>query len=155
MIRFPRTAIFSILASAIALAAVATAAEEAATTDPIVERQKTMEAVGKAMKALGGIARQEAPFDAKVVQQNAATIADRLEHAQSLFPEGSGSGAHETWAKGEIWTNRSDFDSTLKSAHEAAVALATVSDEAAYRPALGKLGQNCRNCHDSFRRPKD
>ncbi len=155
MMRISRTAALSLLVSAVALATVAAAAEEATANDPILERQEIMAANGKAMKALSGIARQLAPFDAAVVQKNAATIAEGLEHAKPLFPEGSGSGAHETWAKSEIWADRAEFDKTMQAAHEAAVALQSVSEEAAFGPALGKLGQNCRSCHDAFRRPKD
>jgi len=123
--------------------------------DPITERQETMKKVGDSMKALSGIARGEAPFDAEVVRRNATTIAESFERAAELFPAGSDKGAHETWAKAEIWANRADFEAKLQAGHDAAVALQSVTEEAAYRPALGKVGQACRACHDSYRRPKE
>jgi len=149
--RIHRATPFALLTGAFALSLAAAAFAG----DPIVERQETMKKIGGAMKELGGMARGQSPFDAAAVEKNAKTIAESLDHAKSLFPEGSGQGSTETWAKPEIWANLADFESTLKSAHEAAVALAAVKDEAAYRPALGNLGQNCRTCHDNYRRPKE
>ena len=149
--RSHRAAALSIFAGALALSLAAVAVA----SDPIVERQETMKKIGDSMKALGGMARGASPFDAAAVKSNAQTIAESLDHAKSLFPEGSGQGSTETWAKAEIWTEKAKFDETLKSAHDAAVELASVAEEANYRAALGALGQNCRACHDSYRRPKE
>lgn len=127
----------------------------AASNDPISDRQDEMEGIGDSMKALGGIARKQAPFDAAVVKKHAETIAGHLETAKGLFPAGSDKGGMETWAKPEIWTNRADFEAKLQAAHAAALDLAKVGDEAAYPAALGKLGNACKACHDSYRRPKE
>jgi cytochrome c556 len=123
-------------------------------TDAIKARQQAMENVGDAMKALAAIAKGEAPFDAAVVAKNAGTIADRLEKVATLFPDGSQEGDVETWAKPEIWSDHVNFDKTREAARAAALALQAVTDEAAYRPALGQLGGNCKSCHDTYRRPK-
>jgi cytochrome c556 len=128
-------------------AAVAVLASEA-----FHERHMLMEGVRDAMKPLGAIAKKEAPFDAAVVKANATTIADNLKKAQSLFPAGSGGG--DSRARPEIWTDAAGFEKALKDAHAAAVALQSVSDEAAYRPALGALGASCKNCHDKYRLPE-
>jgi cytochrome c556 len=29
-----------------------------------------------------------------------------------------------------------------------------VTEESAFRPALGKLGNSCKECHQTYRRPK-
>jgi cytochrome c556 len=141
----------ALLVTTLALAGLAVAAE----SDPISDRQDEMEGSNKAMKTLSGIARKQAPFDAAVVQQNATAIASHLDTAKGLFPEGSDKGGMDTWAKPEIWTHRADFDTKLEAAHAAAVDLAKVADEAAYLPALGKLGNACKACHESYRRPKE
>ena len=120
--------------------------------DAFQDRHMAMETVGDAMKTLGAIAKKEAPFDAAVVKANAITIADNLKKAQALFPSGSGGG--ESLAKPEIWTDAAGFEKTMKDAHAAAVALQSVTDEGAYRPALGALGSNCKSCHDKYRLPK-
>jgi cytochrome c556 len=121
--------------------------------DAFHERHMAMESVGDAMKALGAIAKKEAPFDAAVVKKNATTIADNLKKAATLFPAGSGGG--ESKAKPEIWTDAAGFEKAMKDGHAAAVALQAVSDEGAYRPALGALGASCKGCHDKYRMPKE
>ena len=135
------------LAVSVAGAAVAVVAAEA-----FHERHMAMEAVGDAMKPLGAIAKKQAPFDAAVVKANATTIADNLKKASALFPAGSGGG--ESRAKPEIWTDAAGFEKGMKDAHAAAVALQSVSDEAAFGPALGALGSTCKGCHDKYRLPK-
>jgi cytochrome c556 len=123
-------------------------------TTAIKERQEAMEEIGKAMKALGAIAKGEVPFDAEVVKAQGKTIADHLKKAAGLFPEGSDKGEVETWAKAEIWSDREDFQKRFDTATAAAVALQSVTDESAFLPALGAVGNGCKNCHDTYRRPK-
>lgn len=123
-------------------------------TQAIQERQEAMEDIGKAMKALATIAKKQAPFDADVVKASAETIANHLNTAADLFPEGSDSGDVETWAKAEIWSDHESFKKAFESAEAAAVAMQSVTDEAAFGPALGALGNGCKTCHDAYRRPK-
>lgn len=138
-----------------AAAVVATLAMAGATgTTAIKQRHDAMEDIGEAMQALGAIARKQSPFDAEVVKSSAKTIADRLEKAAGLFPEGSGAGDVETWAKAEIWSDRENFDKNLQGAHAAAVAMQSITDEANFGPALGDLGNSCKTCHEKYRRPK-
>ena len=154
MNRSPRRSLLSMLVPA-ALAVALAAASVAAEKEPIQARQDAMEAQGAAMKALGAIARKEAPFEAAVVRQNAETIASGLAAVAELFPEGSDRGAIETWARPEIWANRADFDAKRTAAHAAATDLAAVTDEAAFAPALGRVGNACKSCHEKYRRPKE
>ena len=123
-------------------------------TAAIQARQDAMEHVGDAIKALAAIAKKEQPFDAAVVKQNATTIAENLAKAAELFPPGSDKGADETWAKAEIWSDPEGFKKALEAAHKAAVDMQGVTEEAAFGPALGALGNGCKNCHDTYRRPK-
>jgi cytochrome c556 len=120
--------------------------------DAFSDRHMAMEAVGDAMKPLGAIAKKQAPFDAAVVKTSATTIADNLKKASALFPAGSGGG--ESRAKPEIWTDAAGFEKGMKDSHAAAVALQSVSDEAAFAPALGALGATCKGCHDKYRLSK-
>ena len=144
-----------LLTALAAAALVATLSMAAATeTKMIQQRQESMEEIGKAMQALGAMVKKQAPFDAEVVKSNAETIADHLKKAADLFPEGSGAGDVETWAKAEIWSNRENFDKGMESARSAAVAMQSVTDEAAFGPSLGALGNGCKSCHDTYRRPQ-
>ena len=140
------------LAIAAAVASITLAAVTG--TAAIKERQKAMEDIAEAMKALGAIAQKQAPFDAAVVKASAETIANRLNTAADLFPDGSDKGDVETWAKPEIWSDRENFQKGLEKAAAAAVAMQSVTDEAAFGPALGALGNGCKTCHDMYRRPK-
>lgn len=122
---------------------------------PIEDRQKAMEDVGDAMKVLAAIAKKERPFAAAEVKQAGETIADRFGKAKALFPEGSEKGDKETWAKPEIWSDRAGFDAALAKGQEAATAMAAVTEESQFMPALQALGGSCKDCHDKFRRPKE
>lgn len=142
--------------SAIAVALVVTISAAAMTaTEAIKDRQKAMEAVREGMMTLGAIAKKEQPFDAGVVQASGAKIADHLAKAAELFPEGSGEGEVQTWAKPEIWTDRENFDELLESTQQAAVDMQSVTEAEAFPPALGKLGTGCKSCHDLYRLPKN
>jgi len=123
-------------------------------TETIKQRQKEMEGVRDEMMAIGAIAKKEQPFDAAVVRANATKIADHLAKAGELFPAGSDTGEVETWAKPEIWTDRAHFDELLESTRQAAVDLESVTEAGALMPALGKLGNGCKSCHDLYRLPK-
>lgn len=140
------------VASLVVALSVAGAAVAVIAADAYQDRHMAMEAVGDAMKSLGAIAKKQAPFDAAVVKANATTIADHLKTAQTLFPAGSGGG--ESRARPEIWTDAAGFEKGMKEAQAAAVALQSVSNEAAYGPALGAVGSSCKSCHDKYRIPK-
>lgn len=137
---------------AIGVASVATPSPEG--TAAIKARHEAMEGIGDAMGPLAAIAKGEAPFDSAVVEKNAGTIAENLKKAAALFPEGSDKGDVETWAKEEIWSNSADFAMKMQTARAQAEALQAVTEEAAFRPALGKLGNSCKSCHMDYRRPK-
>lgn len=143
------------LTAIVAIGAVASIAVAAATgTAAIKERQHAMEDVGKAMGPLVGIAKKQAEFDAEVVKASAETIAESLRKAAELFPEGSDTGDVETWAKAAIWSDPEDFQKRFETAIAAAVAMQSVTDEGAFMPALGAVGNGCKTCHDPYRRPK-
>lgn len=142
--------------SAIAVAVIFTISAAAMTgTEAIKQRQKAMEGIRDALMTLGAIAKGQEPFDAAVVRTNATKIAGNLEEAAKLFPEGSDTGEVQTWAKLEIWTDRGHFDELLDNARQAAIELESVTEADAFPPALGKLGNGCKSCHDLYRLPKN
>jgi cytochrome c556 len=153
VIKNTKLAVVAVAVLAIGAASVATSGPEG--TAAIKARQEAMETIGGSMGALAAIAKGEAPFDAAVVEKNAGTIAENLKKSSSLFPEGSETGEAETWAKAEIWASFADFEKKMKESHAAAEALKAVTEEAAFRPALGKLGNSCKSCHQDYRRPKN
>jgi cytochrome c556 len=150
-----RTSLAVVILLAMLLATIPVAMSQMDGDAAIKARKETMEQVGKSIGALAAIAKKEAPFDAAVVKKNAENIANLLQESASMFPEGSDKGAAETWAKAEIWSDPDGFKKALKQGHAAAVEMAAVTDEAAFGPALGKLGNGCKSCHDKYRRPKE
>ena len=149
-----RQVLASCLVALVAAGVGSVAVWAASGTDAIKARQAAMEKVGDAIGALAAIAKKEAPFDAAVVKTSAETIAAHLKKAEAQFPAGSEKGDVETWAKAEIWSDPEMFAETMKKAQAAAVALQSVGEEAAFRPALGQLGGNCKACHEMYRLPK-
>ena len=123
-----------------------------AADNPAHQRHEAMETVQESFKPLRAMAVKEAPFDAAVVKKNATTILEKLKEAHGLFPEGSGGG--DSRAKPEIWTDRAGFDQAMMDAQAAAAAMAAVTEEAAYVPAMKALGGTCKGCHDKYRLPK-
>lgn len=127
----------------------------AATAGPIEDRQEDMKKVGKAMGQLAAIAKKEAAFDAAVVKAAGETIAESVKEFKNDFPEDSKDGPPETWAKPEIWSNMDDFNAKADKSVEAAMAMAAVTEEANFMPAMGELGGSCKACHENYRRPKN
>jgi cytochrome c556 len=142
----------ALVALAVGTATVALSSPES--TAAIKARQESMEGIGDAMGALAAIAKGEAPFDAAVVKEKAGVIATNLKEASAHFPEGSAEGDVETRALPEIWSEGSDFQERIETAQTEAKTLQAVSEEPAFRPALGKLGNSCKNCHQMYRRPE-
>lgn len=140
--------------SAAAVLLVVTVSAAVAATGVIKQRQEAMEDIYKEMKTFSAIAKKEQPFDVEVVKASAAKMADHLAQAAELFPEGSDKGEIETWAKSEIWTDRGHFDELMASTQQAATDMESVTDVGAFMPALGKLGQGCKSCHEMYRLPK-
>ena len=140
----------------IAVAGLAVGATPVASTedDPVQVRHDTMEGIKDAMMGVAAMAKKEKPFDAAVVAKNAGVMADGLEAAAKLFPEGSEEGEIPSRAKAEVWSQRAGFDEAMKNAHAAALALGAVKDEAALMPALGTLGGTCKACHETYRTPE-
>jgi cytochrome c556 len=145
----------ALAAALVAALAVGTASMADSGTDAIKDRQQAMKDVGGAIHNLTAIAKKEAPFDSGVVKSNAGTIADALKKAAALFPEGSDKGDVETWAMPDIWSDLADFEEKLRTAEAEAIAIQSVNAESAFLPALGKLGNSCKACHQSYRRPKE
>lgn len=111
------------------------------------DRGATMKDVGKNFKALVQMSKGE--FDAKTAAEHGNAIAADLEKFKDLFPEGSQAG--DKAAKPEIWTDRAGFEEHRMAAYNAALAVAKVTDAAAYQAAFKALGGTCGSCHEKYR----
>jgi len=133
--------------SAFCLASVAMAG-----TDPILERQDLMKSTRDAAKVIGGMLKEEQPFDAEAAMSAFETWKKTATTAGDLFPEGSETG-HDTEAKETIWTDRAGFESKLAdfgTQVDAAIAAKPENLEA-LKAAAGPVFQTCKGCHEEYR----
>jgi cytochrome c556 len=110
-------------------------------------REHVMEAVGGHMQAMVDILKQEVSH-ADHLTLHANAMADLGKIALTLFPAGSEGGD----ALPEIWEQPEDFQTKLEAFHSASESLKqTVSSGGEVGPAIQKLGQACKSCHDDYR----
>jgi len=127
-----------------------------ANPDPILARQELMEDTRDAAKVIGGMLRQQQPFDADAAMAALKVWQETAAKAGDLFPEGSGVG-HDTEAKITIWTDRAGFDEKMAdfgTKVDAAIAASPDSLEA-LNAAAGPVFKSCKACHEGYRVEKD
>ena len=125
-------------------------------TGPIETRQELMEDTRDAAKVIGGMLRQEKPFDAEAAMDALKVWEKTAKEAGELFPEGSETG-HDTEAKETIWSDRAGFDEKLANFGakvDAAIAAEPASLEA-LNAAAGPVFKACKACHEGYRVEKD
>ena len=138
-----------------AIAVLAALGTTIALAGPIEDRQAGMKQVGKSVGAMAQIAKGQAPYDAATVKANADSMRAGWQKAFANFPPGSDQGPPETYAKAEIWSDPDGFKAAQDNAMKALDVVASTSDEASFKTALGGLGNACQSCHEKYRRPKE
>lgn len=124
--------------------------------DPILARQELMESTRDAAKVIGGMLKEEQPFDAEAAMAALKTWKKTATTAGDLFPEGSDTG-HDTEAQATIWTDRAGFEEKLANfgtSVDAAIAANPGSLEA-LKAAAGPVFDACKNCHEGYRVEKE
>ncbi len=137
--------LWAVLAAAAGLAALGGGASEG----EVDYRQHTMEAVGGHMRAIVDIIRQKVPHTSHL-DTHAAALAELAVIAPSLFPDDSTGGD----ALEAIWEDPGDFKTRLDAFQRASAgfkAAVASGDSAQINPALQRLGQSCKGCHDKYR----
>lgn len=125
-------------------------------SDPIEKRQQLMEDTRDAAKVIGGMLKQERPFDAGAAMDSFKVWKETAEKAGDLFPEGSDTG-HDTEAKATIWTDRDGFNQKMEefaTRVDAAIAASPDSLEA-LNAAAGPVFKACKGCHEGYRVEKE
>jgi cytochrome c556 len=146
-----------IMRFATALAAVAVVAFGAtavlAQQDPIAARKPLMKANGQNAAAVGKMIKGETPFDAATAQAAFAQWAETADKMKALFPENSQIG--ETRALPAIWTDRAKFEAAVaKFAKDVADNSSKATSLDGLKAAISVVGNNCRDCHEAFRKPQ-
>jgi cytochrome c556 len=124
--------------------------------DPIEKRQKLMEETRDAAKVIGGMLKEEKPFDAEAAMNSLKVWEKTAAKAGDLFPEGSETG-HDTEAKAEIWTDRDGFNERMadfSTKVDAAIAANPESLEVLGKVA-GPIFKSCKACHEGYRVEKE
>ena len=114
-------------------------------------REAAMKKIGGAMGGLAAIAKGEKDYDAAVVKTSLTTIKETITVFPTYFPPGSEN--DDKAASPKIWENKADFEAhAAKLASDADALLAQLpADKAAVGAAMGTLGKNCADCHQSYR----
>jgi cytochrome c556 len=142
-------------AGALALAAALPAhAQFAKPEDAIRYRQGVMFAQNFHLGRIFAMANGRMPFDAKVVQADAAVldVIDKLPFA--AFGPGTDKGAN-TNAKAEVWTERAKFDAAAQKMQDNVAKLNVAAQSGnidQIKAAVGAVGQSCKACHDVYQK---
>lgn len=144
--------VWPLAAAAFAALTIAAYAQDKA---PQVERWELMDAIGKEVKTMGGMAKREIPYDAATVENGLDVVIANGTKFPTLFPEGSETG-HDTRALPAIWDNKADFDAKAAAMVEAAEAAKAAAPNGleAFTAEFRNLGQSCRACHTDYRAEK-
>lgn len=149
---------------AAALAAVSTLAlsqnagppsPEAQAKSAIETRQGLFKVISSQMGPIGGMLRNQVPFDAAVVARNAA----RIQTLSEMIPELHTLDTRQfknikTGALDGIWNSQADYKvkaDNLGKAAAGTAAAAKTGDKAATLKAAAEIGKACGSCHDNYR----
>lgn len=145
------------VAAALALTSVAAFSQGAPNPDKsaIETRQGLFKLIANQNGPIGGMQRNTVPFDAAVVQRNAARIAVLAEIIPELYARDTRQFKDvKTGALDGIWNSQADFKTKADALQKAAATLAETAkggDKAATLKAAAEVGKACGSCHDSYR----
>lgn len=115
--------------------------------DTVNDRETTMKEIGKAYKAIAGMAKA-GTFDQAEINKHATDIAAKLDSFKTLFPDGSQT--DDKQASPDIWADRAGFDAAQSAARDAAMKVAA-TDATAFPVTFKELGAGCKACHTKYR----
>jgi cytochrome c556 len=121
----------------------------------IQTRQGLFKVMAFSYRAVGGMLRNQIPFDAAVAQKAAERVVDLGGFIPDLFQADTRKFTDtKTTALEGIWNSQADFkvkaDDLVKAA-TAMVAAAKTGDKAETLKAAGAVGKACGGCHDQYR----
>ena len=127
-----------------------------AADDPIAKRKALMKTVGDSMKASAQMVKGETEYNAATAEKAMLAINASVKQFGQHFPENSKTGG-KTTAAPAIWEDTAGFKAIgVKLAEtSAAAAGAAKGGKEAFGAALGKVGANCKACHEKFRIKKE
>jgi cytochrome c556 len=147
----PRLAIGLAATVLMTVVGIAVAADVASIVDA---RQAHFKEIGKAAKAIQDEMKQSSP-DLALIHRQAQVIDSLAPRLPAWFPAGSGpESSRTTKAKSDVWTNSDGFRRVANDFAIQARAFDLASAQTsmpAIAAAGGRMGQDCKTCHQQFR----
>jgi cytochrome c556 len=142
----------AVLAASVGAGFVLDAAAQAKPEVLVKQRQAAMTLQGKYLGPLGGMAQGKIPYDAKIVQRNAAFLEALSKMPWDGFdPSTKG---EKSAALPAVWEKPAEFKQAAERLETEAAKLAALSktgDEAAVKNQIAATGKACGGCHETFR----
>ena len=157
MFKFGKVATGVAAVTIVASAAMASSHGAKSSNAAVAARHHQMQMVGYHIGLLGAVAKGEMEHSSEMVDAAARNLAAlaAMERA-TLWVEGTEQGAADlSRAKAEIWENPDDFAAKFMALEEAANAMVGAADAAAVGAGMGALGGACKDCHETYRGPKN
>ncbi|AZB55434.1 cytochrome c [Cereibacter sphaeroides] len=144
------------LALTFSLVALPALAQDARQIERMIEgRHGLMTLMAYELGKLGGMAKEETPYDAEVAGKAASNLSALASViSPELFPKGSAVGeAEDSEALPAIWEKPDDFAQKISGMEEAAAKMqaAAGTDLASLQGAMRDLGAACGSCHETYR----
>ncbi len=122
--------------------------------DVVAKRQDLMKQQGRALGALGAMAREQRPYDQATVDASLQTLEDTAKQIAALYPESSKDAPKkgDYSASPKIWTDKAGFQSHIDTLIKAvADNKGKITNLDTLKPAVPMLGKGCGGCHETFR----
>ena len=114
-------------------------------------RQDIMKSYGDAMGIMGDMVKAPDTFDADILKDQTAFLADASKTPWVHFEDKEAVGN----AKDAVWTNAEEFRAEGEKFQQVTAELNTVAQTAAnvddFKPAFANVGKSCKSCHTEFR----
>jgi cytochrome c556 len=142
----------AVLVGALGAGFVLDAAAQAKPEVLVKQRQAAMTLQGKYLGPMAAMAQGKVPYDAKVVQRNAAFLATLAQMPWDGFAESTK--GEKSAALPAIWEKSGEFKQAAERLENESAKLAQLSksgDEAAVKAQIGATAKSCGGCHETFR----
>ncbi len=118
-------------------------------------RQRLMKGHGAGMGSIGDILKYKLPYSADI-KTHASNINAYAKMIPGAFEKNISMG--KTDAQSVVWEDWDDFTAKAKALENAAAKLAASAeggDMRAMMPNVKALGEACRGCHNTYRKPEE
>ena len=143
--------IFGITLMAAALGLTACSTTDSESNPDVQARQDSMKNWGDTMGALGDMAKAPDTFDADIVKEQTAFLAEDASMPWSHFEnqENMGNATEAVWSNADGFRAEAENFQKVTANLSAAAQTATSIDD--IKPAFGEVGASCKSCHTDFR----